>query len=194
MPTWAWVLVAIGATGLIGFLIAETLKGRHSFRLGVGFGPEYDRAVEPCEIRREAEAELGARQARHDQFQPRSLSPAARRRYLETWEMIQVRFVDDPRVATGSADNLIQSVMAERGYPVEDLEQRTADLSVEHSDVVDAYPEGHLLADRGRVDESSTEALRQAMRYYRILFDHLVLGDESERPGREPVDTAPRSR
>jgi hypothetical protein len=35
--------------------------------------------------------------------------------------------------------------MADRDYPVEDFEQRSADLSVDHPKVVENYREGHRL-------------------------------------------------
>src|SRR5262249_52847827 len=72
------------------------------------------------------------------------------------------------------ADSLIQSVMAERGYPVEDFEQRAADVSVDHPRVVENYREGHRLAELSAKGDESTENLRQAMVHYRVLFEELV--------------------
>jgi len=82
--------------------------------------------------------------------------------------------VDDPRGAVATADRLIQSAMADRGYPVEDFEQRAADVSVDHPQVVESYRHGHRLALRSADGAGSTEELRQAMRHYRALFDELV--------------------
>jgi hypothetical protein len=48
------------------------------------------------------------------------------------WQTVQAQFVDDPGGPVASADGLIQSVMADRGYPVEDFEQRAADIWVDH--------------------------------------------------------------
>jgi len=48
--------------------------------------------------------------------------------------MTQAQFVDDPRRAVAAADSLIQSVMSDRGYPVEDFEQRAADVAAEQRD------------------------------------------------------------
>jgi hypothetical protein len=87
---------------------------------------------------------------------------------------VQSQFVDDPRLAVTGADSLIQSVMAERGYPVGDFEQRAADVSVDHPEVVENYREGHRLAHASASGGDSTEDLRQAMRHYRALFDDLV--------------------
>jgi hypothetical protein len=151
------------------------------------FGPEYDRTVGTAESKREAEAELKAREERRQQLEVRPLSQAARGRYVETWRVVQAQFVDDPRAAVASADTLIQSVMAERGYPVEDFEQRAADVSVDHPRVVENYREGHRLAQASANGGDSTEDLRQAMRHYRALFDDLVEPD-AEPASRERSD------
>jgi hypothetical protein len=50
---------------------------------------------------------------------------------------MQTQFVDDPRGAVAAAESLIESVMAEGGYPVEDFDQRAADLSVDYPEVVE---------------------------------------------------------
>ena len=68
----------------------------------------------------------------------------------------------------------IQMVMVERGYPVEDFEQRSADISVDHPDVVENYRDGHRLAQLSASGDGRTEDLRQAMGHYRALFDELV--------------------
>jgi hypothetical protein len=152
---------------------------RRTGRLKGQFGPEYDRAVGAAESRREGEAELQARQERREELEIRPLSSASRTRYLEMWQRVQAQFVDDPRTAVASADSLIQSAMAERGYPVEDFDQRAADVSVDHPQVVEDYREGHRLAQASANGDDSTEDLRQAMRHYRSLFDDLVGPDDS---------------
>ena len=77
--------------------------------------------------------------------------------------------------AVHEADALIQSVMRERGYPVDDFEQRAADVSVDHPQVVENSRAGHRLAS------GDTEAQRQAMVHDRALFDELV-DDPADRP------------
>ena len=71
--------------------------------------------------------------------------------------------------------------MTERGYPVEDFEQRADDVSVDHPQVVENYRRGHRLAQENADGGDSTEDLRQAMRHYRALFDELVEPD-ADRP------------
>jgi hypothetical protein len=182
MAAWVWVLVAVAIVAVLAVVLWQALARRRTGRLQKQFGPEYDRAVGSAESRREAEADLQAREERRQQLDITPLSQAARVRYMETWRITQAQFVDDPRGAVAGADRLIQSVMAERGYPVDDFEQRAADISVDHPQVVENYREGHRLARASADGDDSTEALRQAMRHYRALFDDLV-----EPAGDEPV-------
>jgi hypothetical protein len=174
MPAWVWVLIAVGVVVVLAVVLWQALARRRTGRLQRQFGPEYDRTVGSADDRRVAEAELQAREERRKRLDVRPLPQAARARYVEMWQMTQAQFVDDPRGAVASADSLIQSVMAERGYPVEDFEQRAADVSVDHPQVVENYREGHRLAQASAGGDDSTESLRRAMQHYRALFDELV--------------------
>ena len=182
MPTWAWVLIAIAVVVVIAAAAWQWSVRRRTDRLRGRFGSEYDRAVESADSRGEAEAELAAREERHEQFELRPLSGSARDRYVERWRVVQAQFVDDPRDAVAAADGVIQSVMRDRGYPVDDFDQRASDLSVDHADVVEHYREGHSLATQSPGDDDSTDDLRRAMQHYRALFDELVdtSGDEGD--------------
>jgi len=61
---------------------------------------------------------------------------------------LQSRFVDDPKGAVTEADALVSSLMQTRGYPVADFDQRAADISVDHPDVVANYRSAHEIALR----------------------------------------------
>ena len=174
MPSWVWVLIAIAAVAVVAVVVWQALARRRTGRLQEKFGPEYERAVGTTDSKQEAEAELQAREERRRQLEIRPLPQASRDRYLQSWQSVQAQFVDDPRGAVASADSLIQSVMAECGYPVEDFDQRAADGSVDHPQVVENYRQGHRLAQASAEGTDSTEDLRQAMRHYRALFDELV--------------------
>jgi hypothetical protein len=84
---------------------------------------------------------------------------------------------------------LIQTVMSERGYPMDDFEQRAADISVDHPDVVQNYREGHRLTRASATGDGTTEDLRQAMQHYRALFDEL-LEEASDQPVQRDSTTA----
>lgn len=169
MPGWAWALVAVAALLVVALVVWRAVKARRTRTLQERFGPEYDRTVDRTDGRREAESDLAARAKRRDELEIRPLTTAAMMRYREQWQQVQTRFVDDPGGAVQSADSLIQSVLRERGYPMDDFEQRAADISVDHPHVVENYREGHRLSRT-----SDTEAQRQAMVHYRALFDELL--------------------
>ena len=194
MPGWVWVLIAIAVVVVLGVVVWQALARRRTERLRDRFGPEYDRTIGTAENRREAESDLAAREERRDRLEIRPLSQAARDRYVQSWQAVQAQFVDDTSVAVASADSLIQSVMAERGYPVEDFEQRAADVSVDHPQVVENYRDGHRLAEESANGDGSTESLRQAMRHYRALFEELVEVDADQPLQREQPEDVPVAR
>ena len=132
MPGWVWALVAVAVVIVVALVVWQGVKARRTRALQGRFGPEYDRTLERADGKREGEADLAARVKRRDELDIRPLSAAARDRYAADWQHVQARFVDAPREAVQDADALIQSVMRERGYPMDDFEQRSADVSVDH--------------------------------------------------------------
>lgn len=177
--------IVVVAVLVIGAVVAYSLmQRRRTERLTERFGPEYQRTVEATGGQREAERELEARQKRVEQLEIRRLSVDERDRYLARWKETQGRFVDDPPGAISEADMLVQQVMRERGYPMTDFEQRAADISVDHPQVVEEYRAAHAVAERDANDGVETEDLRQAMVHYRALFDDLLEADGAA-PDRE---------
>jgi len=59
-------------------------------------GPDYDCTLDTTHSKRDAEAELQAREEGRQQLEIRPLSQAARDRYLQSWPSAQAQFVDDP--------------------------------------------------------------------------------------------------
>jgi hypothetical protein len=143
------------------------------------FGPEYDRVVSEQDSRGAGERELRERERRHAELDLRPLDPSSRERYAAAWEEIQVRFIDAPDQAVGKADALVNELVAERGYPTGEFEQRVADLSVEHARPLDHYRTAHDIHQADERGEAATEQLRQALVHYRTLFADLL--------GTEPV-------
>jgi hypothetical protein len=183
------IVVAVVVVALLLVLV----RARRTARLRRQFGPEYDRAVAQSGSRGAAETELEDRRQRRRELEITPLDPAARDRYLQEWRLVQARFVDSPGDATRAADRLISEVMRERGYPVEDFEQRAADVSVDHPQVVDDYRAAHAIAEANERSEATTEDLRQALVHYRSLFEDLleVSEDEEERSTDVPPGAAP---
>jgi hypothetical protein len=182
MDAWVWILIAVAAVAILAIAVFVWLQARRR-RLQQTFGPEYDRALADAPTRREAEAELDERRRRREELDIRPLSSQAAERYGHEWQGLQARFVDAPVEATRDADRLVQQVMSERGYPMDEFEGLADLISVDHPTVVENYREAHTIYlnyDRG---DASTEDLRQAMVHYRSLFDELV--ESGERVHRE---------
>jgi hypothetical protein len=172
-------VVVIALVLIIALLVVERKK--RSARLRQHFGPEYDQVLLQQGDLKHAEAVLAEREKRVDKFSIRALSKADRERYLEDWATVQRRFVDDPSLAVNEADTLVTTVMSARGYPMADFEQRAADISVNHPKVVQNYRAARLIAVRRDQGQSTTEELRQAMVYYRSLFEELLDAPSADR-------------
>jgi hypothetical protein len=179
---------------IVAALIAVGALAARRRRLQQRFGPEYDRAVEGSDSRFKAEAELAEREKRVKGLDIRPLDPAARASYVNQWTTIQQQFVDSPTDAVTAAQSLITSVMSDRGYPTEDVDQITADLSVDHAETLGRFRTAQEVSGRVVDGTASTEDLRQAMVHYRALFQDLV-GEAAvgEAPDgtTEPVVTEP---
>ncbi|MFC0860761.1 hypothetical protein ACFHYQ_00475 [Sphaerimonospora cavernae] len=175
--TWAAVvIVVVLALAVVGYALTAWSRRR---RLRVRFGPEYERTVRHSDSRREAEQELISREERHARLRIRTLAPETRDSYARKWAEVQEQFVDAPGFAVTEADTLVAAVMAERGYPIEEFEQRLSDLSVAHAATLDHYRKAHDISGRAARQDATTEELRQAMVHYRELFREL-LGDDAE--------------
>jgi len=176
MPAWAWILIAVVVV-LVAAAAAWAAYGQRRKGLRDRFGPEYDRTVAERGGRMKAESELAARQKRREKLDIRPLDPASRQRYQSQWQSAQARFVDEPAGAVGEADRLVISVLKDRGYPMDDMDdfdQRSRDISVDHAAVVDDYRAAHGISMADDHGKASTEDLRQAMVHYRRLFENLL--------------------
>jgi hypothetical protein len=147
---------------------------RRSAALQKRFGPECQHAVGRFGDQRKAEAELAARENRVRSLEIRSPTPEEQARFAESWKKAQARFVDEPSQAAADADVLVKELMQTRGYPVGDFEQRAADISVDHPNVVNNYRAAREIALRNNAGKATTEDIRQAMVHYRSLFEELL--------------------
>ncbi len=170
-----YIIVAVVVVAIIIAIVAS--QRARSARLQKRFGPEYDRVVKQTGDRSAAERELAQREARVRKFHIEELPPGARDRYTEEWRTVQSRFVDKPKDALVDADRLVTSVMRDRGYPMENFDQRVADISADHPQVVENYRAAHDIATRSERGEVTTEDLRVAMVHYRALFTDLLGSD-----------------
>jgi hypothetical protein len=188
MSTGVWsgivlaIIIIVVLVVVIGLITRVVGRRRHSQRLHETFGPEYDRTVSHYGSRDRAEAELQGRQERVQGFNIHPLAPADHARFSEAWRATQARFVDEPAAATAAADRLVTDLLVVRGYPMHEFEQRAADVSVHHPDVVANYRKAHATSLASEQGQASTEDLRTAMIHYRALFDELLGKAETTRP------------
>jgi hypothetical protein len=178
-----WVLLVLVVIVVVAAIVWNGQRTKRA-RLRERFGPEYDRAVERTGSQRDAERELADVAERRDALDIKTLSPAARQRWISEWDLVQARFVDAPAEAVSSADTLLTALMRERGYPVDDFEERAALVAADHPAVVENYRAAHAAYDRHRRSGAvDTEDLRQSFIHYRALFDNMVEPDgEAEAP------------
>lgn len=176
-PKLMWTIVVVAAAVVVAGLWF-VMEKRRRLHLRQRFGPEYDRAVHDAGSERRAEAALDARTRRVARLQIRPLSEPDAMRFAEAWRGLQTRFVDEPPAAIAEADRLVGEVMAARGYPLGDFDQRAADISVDHPRVVANYRAARDIARRQGRGEATTEDLRQAIIHYRALFEDLLRHDD----------------
>jgi len=182
MSGWVWAVIVAVIVIILIMVAYSAWQKRRREGLQSKFGPEYERTVVESDNRRSAEKELEARQKRRESLNIRELDPATRDRHMDSWRQTQARFVDAPADAVREADRLVGQDMTDRGYPMDNFDQQSADISVDHPDVVDNYRAAHgisLASDQG---QATTEDLRQAMVHYRSLFETL-LGSTSSGAG-----------
>ena len=173
MPVWNWFFIA--AAVLIAFTLAliavlSVTARKRTERLKKHFGPEYERALGEAGGQRAGEQELIARERKRQKLDIVVLSPEAHAMYAEHWRTVQAAFVDDPSKAVGDADRLVTQVMRERGYPIDDFDQRASDISVDHPDMVEHYRAAHTLHLTQEKGDIGTEAQRQAFVHFRPMF------------------------
>jgi hypothetical protein len=170
------VLSVVVAIVLALALLARVWRNgsvQRSEHLRERFGPEYDLAVRQYGASRAIRV-LEARERRVSKLPLRSLAPAERASFSQSWSLAQQEFVDAPHQAVRNAHELVQRTMHARGYPVDDFDQCVADLSVDYGDIVQHYRAAHALDQANRAGRADTEELRQALVHYRALFDTLL--------------------
>ena len=169
------VAILIGVVVVV-MIIVLIYQRQRTTRLQRQFGPEYDRLLATHRSRRRVEAELEARCQRVKALHLHELDAARRRQLLDAWESAQARFADDPRGAVAAAARLVEEVLEAEGYSVSSFDQCMADLSVHHAYVTEDYRTAREISARAERGGASTEDLRQAMIFYRALFED-VLGE-----------------
>jgi hypothetical protein len=170
-----YILAVVVVVVLIGALVGLVfMRRKHTENLRTHFGSEYEATVQALGNEKKAQTELDERQKHVQALDIRPLTVAERDRYLGDWTAVQSKFVDEPGQAVVDADHLIMEVMQLRAYPIADFDQRVADISVNYPDLVTHYRAARVIAIKNEQHQADTEELRQAMIYYRSLFEELL--------------------
>ncbi|GCE41757.1 MULTISPECIES: hypothetical protein [Rhodococcus] len=182
MPVWGWILIAVLVViAVLAIIASRSISSRkRTERLKGRFGPEYERTVGEVGDQSAAEKELAARERKREKLDIVPLPPEARAKYADSWRTVQIEFVDNPSSAVAAADRLVIHVMRERGYPIDDFDQRAADISVDHPKVVENYRTAHGIYLAQEQGEIGTEQQREAFVHYRELFEKLLETDENK--------------
>jgi len=168
-------IIVILVVVIIGVILAVVFsRRRRSDRFHDQYGSEYDHTVQTAGNEQKAQTELDERRKHVETLAIRPLSVSERERYLTDWASVQNKFVDEPGKAIVEADRLIVEVMQMRAYPVSDFEQRAADISVNYPTLATNYRAAKAIAMKNEQHQVDTEELRQAMIYYRSLFEELL--------------------
>ena len=169
----ALIILTIG--GWMGVLFARYLRSKKLHRQ---FGPEYDRMVDKFGDKQEAEETLADRLKHVKSLDLQPLAPEQKERFANEWRQTQALFVDQPYKAVRQANQLVTEVMAAKGYPVDDSEQRIADLSVNYPELIANYRQVNEIVTKNKQDGLSTEEMRQVMIHCRAVFKE-VLGSKT---------------
>ena len=154
MPAWSWIVIAVVVVVVVALamLVARSVSRRkRTERLKDHFGPEYDRAV-GSPVNKAPPKRSSSPASESDKARHRCADSGIAGQVRRTLAHRATAFVDNPSRALGDADRLVTEVMRERGYPVDDFDQRAADISVDHPNVVEHYRAAHIihLAQEGR--------------------------------------------
>ena len=176
MAVWLWIEIAFAVVVVVVVVIASAIvlmSRRKTTRLKQRYGGEYERLVAETGSEKGARRELTARESTRRKLDIVPLTHSALSDFTARWVEVQNGFVDNPAAAVSVADRLVTEVMRQRGYRVDDFDQRAADISVDHPEVVEHYRVAHGI-HTSRRRNVSTEQHRQAFVHYRALFDELL--------------------
>src|SRR4051812_49934829 len=101
MQPWVWVLLIVVLVVVVLAAVA-VMRRRRTENLRGRFGPEYDRAVEASDDRRNAEQNLLDRAHRRDQLDIPPLPQAAPAPYSQQWRGVLEGVLGDPPGAPGA--------------------------------------------------------------------------------------------
>jgi hypothetical protein len=142
------------------------------------------RETEPVPQQPDIADDLAARVRPAAPLEIKSLTPAARDRYSVAWQAVCAQFPSDPATAVRAADRLVASVLAERGYPVDEI------FTSDEPDAIERFRSAQSLW---------WDDLARALAEYDALLDALLAPSDDPATRRPPrpsdeIDLEGRSR
>ena len=119
-------------------------------------------------------ADRGTELARPEQLGIRTLTAGERQRYLAAWQGLQERSERLPALALCEADAVVDRLLRECGYPVDDPRAPGDVVPGRHAQVLASFRAGHALEQINSSSRSDPEQVRQAMGHFRAAFDAVV--------------------
>ena len=119
-------------------------------------------------------ADRGTELTRPEQLGIRTLTSAERQCYVTAWQGVQTRAESHPVLALSEADAVLDRVLRDCGYPVDDPRAPSDVLPGPHAEVLASFQAGHALEQRNSSSGSDADQVRQAMAHFRAAFDAVV--------------------
>jgi hypothetical protein len=185
----AVVLLTLIAIPLLSRRGPERRREEQRERTRAEFGEEFERTAQERGSEEEAEKELRQRRGRLErQVQP--LSDESRRRYEERWGEVERVFVDNPERSIEMADRTVSDLLEERNFvadAAQDDQETERSLTSMYPEIAGDYREARRIradvvarshqssdSDQGSNEGETTEELRQVIRKYRSVYEHLA--------------------
>lgn len=121
-----------------------------------------------------------------EQLGIRPLATGARERYLLAWEGVQTRLRDRPVLALSAADSIVERLLRERGFPVDDPRAATDVLPGRQAQMLQNFRAGHALEQVNTSTRSDPGQVQQGMQHFDRAF-RALLDDSMEIQLSEPA-------
>ncbi len=119
-------------------------------------------------------ADRGTELARPEQLGIRTLTDGERQRYVAAWQGVQGRAERQPALALCEADAIVDRLLRDCGYPVDDPRAPGDVVPGRHAEVLASFRAGHALELVNSSSRSDAEQVRQALAHFAAAFDAVV--------------------
>lgn len=119
-------------------------------------------------------ADRGTELARPEQLGIRTLTAGERQRWLSVWEGVQSRTERLPALALSEADTVVERLLRECGYPVDDPRAPGDVVPGRHAEVLASFRAGHALEQVNSSSRSDAHQVEQAMAHFTAAFEAVV--------------------